>query len=321
MSRTGIVWCDAYLDHDTGPHHPERADRLRVLQRRLSDTGLLARSEVIEPPNVDMELVERVHARDYIQRFRDACENERDALDTPDCPLCRASYDIARLAAGGVVTAVDRVMEGSIRNAFCPVRPPGHHAECRSAMGFCFFNNVAIAAEQLRVTHAVRRIAILDWDVHHGNGTQHHFEADADTLYISIHQHPHTLFPGTGFEWENGSGDGVNSTLNIPMMPGAGDDAYREAFNEKVLPTTADFKPEFILASIGFDAHRRDPIAQINLTTDAFGWMTRAVRTLADALCQGRLVTVLEGGYDLEAIADCAQTHVEMLDAGAPPVP
>jgi len=313
MSQTGIVFSNKYLDHNTGPGHPERADRLRAIYARLSESGLLKCCASIEPPNVDLTLVEHVHAGVYINRFKNACKQNQPTIDTPDCPICPISYDIARLAAGGVVAAVDQVMAGSIRNAFCPVRPPGHHSEFRLAMGFCFFNNIAIAAEQLRIAHDIKRIAILDWDVHHGNGTQHHFEADPNTLFISLHQHPHTLFPGTGFEWETGSGDGVGSTLNIPMMPNVGDDEYRQAFNEQVLPTTAAFEPDFILASIGFDAHRRDPLGQINLTANMYGWMAQSVRTLADSLCQGRFVTVLEGGYDLQAIADCTQAHIEAL--------
>ncbi len=188
-------------------------------------------------------------------------------------------------------------------------------------MGFCFFNNIAIAAERLRTRWDLKRIALLDWDVHHGNGTQHHFQEDPDTLFISLHQHPYTLFPGTGFEEERG----VGNVINLPMVPGSGDDEYRQAFEETVLPATAEFKPEFILADVGFDPHYRDPLAQLELTTEMFGWMAEKVQALADSLCGGRLVTVLEGGYDLQAIAECTQAHVEALAADqapwmAPPV-
>ncbi|HOW72639.1 MAG TPA: histone deacetylase [Phycisphaerae bacterium] len=320
MASTGIVWTEGFLRHDTGPHHPERPDRLTAIYERLRQTGLLKRSVIIEPPYVDLKLVERVHAREYVDRFRRHCEQGEHAIDTPDCPICPSSYDIARLAAGGCVAAVDRVMAGELRNAFCPVRPPGHHAEYRSAMGFCFLNNTAIAAEHLHAEHGVERVAILDWDVHHGNGTQHQFDADAGTLFISVHQHPYTLFPGTGFEWETGAADAVGLTLNIPMMPGTGDEEYREAFEEQILPKIAAFKPGFILVSTGFDAHEQDPLGQINLSTDAFGWMTRQVRALADSLCGGRLVTILEGGYDLASLADSTQAHVEgLMNHGAHP--
>ncbi len=314
MSHTGIVWSDTFLRHDTGPHHPERPERLQSMYDRLADTGLLSRCRVIAPEPVDLGLVERVHAGEYIARFREACSQGRHTIDTPDCTICPASFDAARLAAGGVVAAVDRVMAGECANVFCPVRPPGHHAEYRAAMGFCFFNNIAIGAEHLRVRHGLQRLVILDWDVHHGNGTQHHFEADPDLLFISLHQHPYTLFPGTGFEWETGTGDGAGATINIPLMPGADGDAYREAFDVQVLPAISAFKPEFMLVSTGFDAHVNDPLAQINLRTEAFGWMTREARLLAESLCGGRLVTVAEGGYNLEALADCTQVHVETLN-------
>lgn len=313
MNHTGIVWSDVFLQHDTGPHHPERAERLQSIHDRLASTGLLTRCRVITPEPVDLSLVERVHAGEYIGRFQEACEQGRHSIDTSDCAICPISFDAARLAAGAVVAAVDQVMAGRCANVFCPVRPPGHHAEYRAAMGFCFFNNIAIGAEYLRVRYGLQRLVILDWDVHHGNGTQHHFEADPDLLFISLHQHPYTLFPGTGFAQETGVGDGVNTTMNIPLMPGSSDDEYREAFDLQVLPAISKFKPEFILVSTGFDAHVCDPLAQINLQTESFAWMTRETRALAESLCGGRLVTVVEGGYHLEALADCTQAHVEAL--------
>jgi len=281
------------------------------------EAGLWSRSHIIEPPLVDPELVRRVHAADYVNFFRNACRRGDRTIHTPDCPICPRSYEAACLAAGGVVEAVRQVMAGRIRNAFCPVRPPGHHAERRRAMGFCFLNNIAIAAESLRACHHVERIAILDWDVHHGNGTQHHFDRDPNTLFVSLHQHPHTLFPGTGFEDEKGIGPAEGTKINLPMMPGSGDEEYRKAFEETVLPAASGFRPEFILASVGFDAHYRDPLAHIELSTEMFAWIAGRVRALADEICQGRLVTILEGGYDLEALADCAQAHVEMLQARA----
>jgi len=313
MPTTGFVLSERYLDHDTGPHHPERPDRLRAVRDRLGGAGAGIRTEMIEAAPIDPALVQRVHAREYLERFHTCCAQGLRFIDTLDCAICPLSYEIALLSAGGVLAAVDAVMDGRVNNAFCAVRPPGHHAEHNAAMGFCFFNNVAIAAEHLRARHGLERVAILDWDVHHGNGTQHHFQDDPNVLYCSLHQHPWTLFPGTGFEWESGTGDGVGTTLNIPMPPGTGDDDYRRAFEEVVLPLITDFRPEFILISSGFDAHRADPLAQINLTTEAFAWMTRQARDLAGALCHHRLVSVLEGGYNLEALADCAQAHVETL--------
>jgi len=314
---TGIVWTDAYLEHDTGPRHPERPERLRAIHQRLSETGLWSRGRLIEPVPVDLELVKRVHAADYVNFFRNACQRGDHTLHTPDCPICPKSFEVARLAAGGVLEATREVMAGTVRNAFCPVRPPGHHAERRRAMGFCFFNNVVVAAEYLRTQHGLDRLAILDWDVHHGNGTQHHFDRDPGTLFISIHQHPHTLFPGTGFAEERGVGPAEGTKINLPMMPGAGDNDYRRAFEETILPATAAFRPQFILANVGFDPHRDDPLAHIELSTSMFAWIAEQVRRLADSLCHGRLVTILEGGYDLNALADSAQAHMESLQAGA----
>lgn len=319
MAQTGIIWTERFLEHDTGSHHPERPARLRSMYDALSRSAVMGRVAIIEPTPVDLKIVERVHAVEYINKFRNVCGEGSSVIDTPDCPICPMSFEIAELAAGGSVNAVDGVMDGTLRNAFCLLRPPGHHAERRSAMGFCFFNNIAVAAEHLRAHHNLNRIAILDWDVHHGNGTQHHFEKDPDALFISIHQHPNTLFPGTGHEWERGAGAGLDATVNIPMMPESEDEDYHRAFEQQILPAIVRFKPEFILVSTGFDPHRRDPLAHINLTTEAFGWMTRQVRVLADQLCQGRLVTFLEGGYELQTLADCTQIHVEMLDQLGPP--
>ena len=317
MSRAGLVLFDRYMDHDTGPHHPERPARIGALLERMEQVSLRSRTEAIEPRLIDLSLVEKVHPSDYISRVRSACQERAGFIDTPECPLCDVSFEIARLAAGGVAAAVDAVMAGRVQNVFCGVRPPGHHAERRRAMGFCYFNNVAIAAEYLRAHHGVDRVAIVDWDVHHGNGTQHHFERDPDVLYCSLHQDPRTLYPGTGFEWENGTGAGTGTTLNIPLEPGSGDDEYRWAFEERILPAVSEFKPGFILISAGFDAHRDDPLAHISLTTQAFGWMTGKLRALAESLCDGRVVSVLEGGYDLRALADSVQAHVKALAAPA----
>jgi acetoin utilization deacetylase AcuC-like enzyme len=320
ISRTGVVWSPRYLEHDTGPHHPEQPNRVRAIYAHFRDMGLLEAVTPVEPVAADLSFIRRVHEAEYVDRFREACAHGLKSIDTPECPICPRSFEVARLAAGAAVTAVDACLAGDIRNAFCPVRPPGHHAEYRFAMGFCYFNNVAIAAEYLRHHHGLKRVAILDWDVHHANGTQHHFEADPDVFVCSIHQHPHTLFPGTGFDWERGCGQGVGATLNVPMMPGSTDGDYRRAFEYTLLPAITAFKPEFLLVSTGFDAHRDDPLAEIELTTDAFAWMTAQAVALADSLCAGRLVTVLEGGYRLETLAECARVHVEQL-AGLVPEP
>ena len=313
MAQTGLVLSDRYTEHDTGPHHPERPERIRAIAERMERAGLLAETARIEPPLIDPSLIELVHPAEYVSRVSHACETRAGFIDTPECPLSEASFEIARLAAGGLLAAVDAVMAGRLHNAFCAVRPPGHHAERRCAMGFCYFNNVAIAAEYLRAHHRLGRVAIVDWDVHHGNGTHHHFDRDPNVLYCSVHQDPHTLYPGTGFDWEQGLDAGTGTTLNVTMAPGSGDDEYRRAFEERILPAIDEFRPDFLLISAGFDAHRSDPLANIMLTTEAFGWMTRRLRLQAESLCKGRVVSVLEGGYDLNALADSAQAHVEAL--------
>ncbi len=274
---------------------------------------MLERLEVIEPRGVDESWLRRVHAPNYIEEFRYACAHGAEFVDSPECPVVRQTFEVALLAVGGVMEAVDAVMTERLRNAFCAVRPPGHHAERSHAMGFCFFNNVAIAAEYLRAKYELERVVILDWDVHHGNGTQHHFEGDPNVLYVSIHQDPRTLFPGTGWAHEVGVGEGVGATLNVPMMPASGDREYRQAFESKILPAISAFRPDFVLISAGFDAHREDPLSHIMLSTECFGWMTVRIRELSDAVCDGRLVSVLEGGYDLPALADSVQIHLEKL--------
>jgi acetoin utilization deacetylase AcuC-like enzyme len=310
---TGLVWSDRFLAHDTGAHHPERPARLSAIQDRLSHSGLLSKLHLIEPQQLDLSLATSVHSEGYLARFQQRAEGQSAFVDSPECPLSEATYEVARLAAGGAIAAVEAVMAGQIANAFCPVRPPGHHAERQQALGFCYLNNIAIAASHLQSQHGLKRVAILDWDVHHGNGTQHQFEDDASVLFCSIHQHPRTLFPGTGFAEETGQGEGTGKTLNCPVMPGSDDDLYKQLFDEKLLPALQQFDPDFILVSAGFDPHMDDPLANIELSTEMFEWMTQATKKLAAECCEGRMVTLLEGGYQLDALADCTQAHVEAL--------
>ena len=315
MSTTAFAYSERFLDHDTGEFHPERSERLRAIHKHLTQADLLKRFLPLTFEPAPIEAIERVHERAYIERVDRHCKQGADRIDTPDCPISKATYDVARLAVGAGIAAVDAVMAGKVKNAFCCVRPPGHHAEHRSAMGFCFFNSIAIAAEHLRAKHGVKRLAILDWDVHHGNGTQHHFESDPDVLFCSIHQHPATLFPGTGYESEKGKGKGEGATLNVTMQPGDGDDDYRRAMNERIFPAIDHFAPEFLLVSAGFDAHQDDMLAQIQLTTPMFGWMTEQVVAIARKYCKNRLVSLLEGGYALHALAESVGVHLENLQA------
>lgn len=311
MARTGLVWSDCFLEHETGPHYPERPERLSGIRPRLERAGVFTKTVPIEPFEADLQLVERVHTLEYIERFRQRSERGLPYVDTVECPLCPRTFAAARQAVGGMIRACDEVMAGRLDSVFCAVRPPGHHAEADKAYGFCYFNNIAIAAEYLRHEYGLERLAILDWDVHHGNGTQHHFEADPNVLFCSIHQHPRTLFPGTGFEDERGRGAGSGTTLNCPMMPGSTDEHYYRAFDRQILPAIAEFKPQFLLISAGFDAHLDDPLAHMDLSTEAFDWMTvQSVRLMRELGCP-RVISALEGGYNLDALADCIQAHLE----------
>ncbi len=222
-----------------------------------------------------------------------------------------ASFDVALLAAGGLLKLADQVLSGEVDNGFALVRPPGHHAEVDTALGFCLFNNVAVCARYLQHRYGLGKVLILDWDVHHGNGTQHTFEEDPSVLYVSLHQYPY--YPGTGAASETGLGRGVGATLNCPMPAGAGDEDYRRAFQERILPKIAAFAPEVVMISAGFDAHRADPLAQINVSTECYGWMSERLMEAADEHAHGRIISVLEGGYDLGALPLCVAEHLRVL--------
>jgi len=316
VARTGLAQDKRFQQHRTGPGHSERPERLAAIAKALSERGLDRECVPISVSPIDMELVRRVHQDSYLQRLKKACTEGWPYIDVPDSSICPESFEIARLAAGCVVNAVDEVMAGRIDNAFCAGRPPGHHAERHLSMGFCLLNNVAIAAQYLIDRHGLSRVAILDWDVHHGNGTQHIFEDDPRVLFISMHGHPGIVYPGTGYASERGRGAGAGFTINIPMLPPSGDAEWQRAFADPILPAIERFQPEFLLISSGFDAHERDPLAPLELTTEMFGWMTDRVVEAARRLCRGRLVSVLEGGYDLAALSDCVALHVSRLLAG-----
>jgi len=232
-------------------------------------------------------------------------------LDSPDTGICPESFEVALLSVGGVLTAIDRIMEGEVERAFCAIRPPGHHAERERAMGFCIFNNVAIGARYLQERYAIERVLIIDWDTHHGNGTENAFLTDPTVFYASIHQYPH--YPGTGARLDKGVGEGEGYTLNIPLPAGSGDKEYIAAFQDILLPTAHAFSPQFILLSAGFDAHRDDPLSGMFLTEDGFEELTHLILELAQKNCQGRLVSVLEGGYNLIALSRSVERHLFVL--------
>jgi len=313
MGRTGLVQDDRFQLHLTGPGHPERPQRLARIAEVLRDRHLDEACTQLDVPAVDMAHVRRNHAVSYLERLENACRNGRPYIDVPDSGICPRSFEIAQLAAGAVVNAVDAVMAGRVEHAFCAVRPPGHHAERDRSMGFCLFNNIALAARRLLDDYALTRVLILDWDVHHGNGTQHTFEEDPRVLFVSLHGHPAIVYPGTGYAEERGRGAGEGFTINVPILPPGREDEWRRAFEQRVLPAVEEFRPEFVLLSAGFDAHRLDPLAPLELETSSYGWMTDVVLDVARRHSHGRLVSVLEGGYHLDALADSVSLHVTRL--------
>jgi acetoin utilization deacetylase AcuC-like enzyme len=272
---------------------------------------LLAKLTRIKSRRITRQWLSLVHRPDYIDRVKRSCEAEIGWVDSPDAPASTDSYEVAIAAAGGVLAAVDAVMAGDVRNVFCAVRPPGHHALPGRAMGFCLFNNVAVAARYLQKRHDVSRVLIVDWDVHHGNGTQEVFYNDPSVLYFSVHRYP--FYPGTGSASETGTGRGRGFTINVPLRGGAGDAHYKRVFEETLNPAAIEFDPDFVIISAGFDAHEKDPLGRMRVSSDQFGEMTALVKRIADKCCKGRLVSVLEGGYSLEGLAQSVEAHVRVL--------
>ncbi|HUK60040.1 MAG TPA: histone deacetylase family protein [Stellaceae bacterium] len=299
---------DACFAHDTGAHHPERPERLRAVLDAL-DGPAFSKLVRRQAPAAAQEDVARPHSRRYVEALLGAIPKEGHAALDADTIISPGSGEAALRAAGAVTAAVDAIMAGEATNAFCAVRPPGHHAERERAMGFCLFNNVAVGALRAREVHRLERAAVIDFDVHHGNGTQAMFEDDPHLFYGSTHQFP--LYPGTGARNETG----VGNICNAPLRPNAGSAEFRTAFNEFILPALEDFRPDFLLISAGFDAHRRDPLAQLNLVEADFAWATERLVELAGRHCKGRIVASLEGGYDLEALAASTAAHVAALMA------
>lgn len=313
MKKTGFLFDQRFLLHDTGPYHPESADRLVAILKGIQAAELLPHLTRVTAKRADLKWIETVHSQAYIRRFEEVCLSGHSHLDHQDNQMCVETYETAFLAAGGVIEAARMLMDHEIENAFCAVRPPGHHAERGQAMGFCYFNNVAIAARYLQTDWNVERVGIIDFDVHHGNGTQHIFEQDPSVFYYSIHQHPSFAYPGTGREFEHGEGQGYGYTKNSPVLPGQSDDDYRMLFKKDLLPAFESFQPQVILVSTGFDAHVDDEMADVSLTTEGYSWIMQAVTQLAEKYCDGRLISVLEGGYCLERLPELAANHVKIL--------
>src|SRR6266403_4474087 len=296
----------ACLEHDPGPYHPESPARLRAVLEAL-DAPEFARLERREAPEAAIEDLARVHPRAFVERLLAAVPSSGHRGIDADTILSPASGHAALRAAGAVVAAVDAVVAGEADNAFCAVRPPGHHAEPGRPMGFCLFNNIAVGALRAREVHGLARAAVIDFDVHHGNGTQARFESDASLFYASTHQYP--LYPGTGAASETG----VGNIVNVPLRPMSGSQQFRMAMTRKVLPALDAFRPEMVLISAGFDAHRHDPLAQLLLEEADYTWATEQLLDIARRHAAGRVVATLEGGYDLAALAASAAAHVRVL--------
>jgi acetoin utilization deacetylase AcuC-like enzyme len=311
-----LVHSERFAEHQTPPGHPERPERAEALDAvaaRWRDHG----HDIVAPRAATPEELTRVHDPEHVRRMA-ALAGRAAALD-PDTYTSPESHEIALLAAGAVVEAVERVMAASAGAAAAAlVRPPGHHAERNRAMGFCLFNNVAVGAAHARALGAAR-VAIVDYDVHHGNGTQHIFESDPNVLYVSLHQFPY--YPGSGAADEIGRDAGRGFTINLPLEAGAVDEDYQRAFDRVVVPALREFAPELLMVSAGFDAHERDPLGGMRVTTPAFGAMTRELKAVADACCQGRIVAAVEGGYDLQALAGSLDAALEALNGAAAPWP
>lgn len=310
-TRTGFLYDDIYLRHDTGFGFPERPARLQAVVRRLTETGLIGELVRITPRSDGQAWIDSVHETPYIDRVKLAVRRGTGYVDTMDVPVSRDSYKVAVAAVAGVLGSVDAVVQRTAANVFCAVRPPGHHALPDRAMGFCLFNNIAIAARYAQRTHSLKRVLIVDWDVHHGNSTQAVFYDDPSVLYFSTHQYP--FYPGTGDARERGEGVGIGTTVNVPLPAGTGDADYIRVFEEYLLPNADEFRPDLVLVSAGFDAHRDDPLGGMNVTQEGFAELTSIVKGIAGAHAKGRLVSVLEGGYGLDGLAGSTEAHLRAL--------
>jgi acetoin utilization deacetylase AcuC-like enzyme len=309
MPRVGYVYDPIYLEHDV-PGHPESAGRLRAIMDHLESSGTISRLEALTPRDGTLEDLALIHGATLVQQVRDASGSGHNWLD-PDTYVVPRSFDAGLRSVGGVLAAADAVFAGELDSTFSLVRPPGHHATPVRAMGFCLFNNVAIAAAHLLHRKGLERVAIIDIDVHHGNGTQDAFYSDGRVLYFSTHQYP--FYPGTGAWNETGDGPGRGAIVNVPFPARSGDDAYLAAYREVCAPVVRRFKPQFVFVSAGFDAHFADPLAQMSVSTAGYYQIATILRELAGELCEGKIVFALEGGYDHTAISWSAQACLDAL--------
>ena len=313
MNATAVVWDDRFTLHEMGYLHPETPRRLIAIKEILDGDGVGRELSRIDPRPADEEELAWVHDEDYIRRIKNTAGIEHTALD-PDTSANAYTWEAAVYAAGGFLRLCEEVEAGRAKNAFAFVRPPGHHAERGHAMGFCFFNNIAIGAEWLRRERKLERVAVVDFDVHHCNGTQHAFYKRGDVFVSSVHRFP--FYPGTGAADEKGEGEGKGATLNVPLPAGSGDDDYKRALGDAIIPAVERFGPQMILVSAGYDPHREDPIGGMQVTTEGFRWMMRSLLDLANSVCGGRMVVTLEGGYNIKAQREAIEAQLEEMTQG-----
>lgn len=311
MNRMNYLYDDIYLKHDPGLGHPESPLRLTAIDNAVKEAEWYTKLNLLKPASVDLDTLALVHDRGYIELVKRECEAGYGCLSTGDADICPESYDIALLAVGGVLGAVDAVFTKKAKHAFCSVRPPGHHAMVDHGMGFCLFNNIAVAARYAQRKYNVERVLIADWDVHHGNGTHYIFYDDPSIFFMSTHQYP--MYPGTGRRDETGEGKGKGFTMNRPLWIGAGDKEVISAFKDDLLPAAKEFKPEFTLISAGFDSRISDPIGGFRVTDDGFRELTRIMMEISHIAGDGRLVSILEGGYNLGGMASAVTAHMDEL--------
>ncbi len=314
--KFAIVLDDAFTRHQTPQGHPEHPGRIRSIASNLRNWDRFSELRVVEPLPAQEDWLRAVHSQDHLERVRATAGRPHSQLD-PDTHAGPESWQTALLAAGSTVRLLEMVLNGEAASGFALVRPPGHHAESRRTMGFCLFNNIAVAAQWAIQQQGLERVALVDFDVHHGNGTQQIFEERPDVLYLSTHQHP--FYPGTGMWEEQGLGKGKGATVNFPIGPGKGNGFYLSLFDEFAIPILARFHPQAILVSAGYDAHRDDPLANMNLDETGFGELAARLNRLARETCQGRILYVLEGGYNLEALSASLRRTIEVTLEESPP--
>ncbi len=318
---TALIYSEKYLKHNPGRGHPERPERLRAIVDGLKQGKLWASQniQVVDPKPATRADIELVHDPEYVSLVE-----KLSAAESPingDTPVHKNTFELALLAAGGAIKAGRMVLSGEVQNAFALVRPPGHHASRARGGGFCYFNNVAVIIERMKRDFKLKRIFVIDWDSHHGNGTQEIFYEDPTVLYMSLHQDPFTLYPGTGFTNEIGRGEGEGYNVNVPMPPGSGDSEYAAAMQEIFEPLSDQFKPELFVVSSGFDAHADDPLTQLQLSTIAYGWLANFVLKQARQWCGGKTVFLLEGGYNLDALSGGVVNIVKAMSGEEFPLP